>query len=65
MSDTFEMAVVFCLVMSAISLAFMAYVLVSIRGAIVECANQLIEGLRSIDKNMGPPQDPSKHDTSE
>jgi hypothetical protein len=60
--STFENSIVVCLVVSAVSLAFIAKVLISIRGAIVECANQMIEGLRSIDEKLGSGQDEPKRD---
>ena len=60
--SSYENLVVICLLVSAISLALMVKVLISIRGAIVECANQLIEGLRSIDEKLGREQDHSKRD---
>ena len=59
-SDTYENLVVICLVVSAFSLAFMVRILISIRGTIVECANQVIEGLRAIDEKTGSEQDHSK-----
>ena len=58
--SAFEISVIVCFVVTALSLAFMAYVLVSIRGAIVECANQFIEGLMSIDEKLGREQDQPK-----
>lgn len=50
--SSFENWAAFCLSICAISLAIIALIMISIRGVLIDAANQIITGLRAINDKL-------------